>query len=251
MSVSRSNIQSHFLHVMCHGIGDEYIFNTKDEKAIYSSMMMTYLKKFNLIMMANCIMHNHVHFVFYVDPIKALSDYIKKLNHDYALYFNQKHETFGHVFSGRYNVEEIDDTNQLATCISYVHQNSVEAGICCKAGDYTYSSYNDYLFKKGILENQDLIDLMRDSGITIDKVLNYTDYEENFIEPKTDIERIIARFLMKNRVGFDELYNSRKLFSQLVIKLYLKCGMNQIELAERFSLSRHQIQRLLAKNKNR
>ena len=251
MSISRSNIQSHFLHVMCHGIGDEYIFNTEDEKAIYSSMMKTYLKKFNLIMIANCIMHNHVHFVFYVDIIKTLSDYIKKLNHDYALYFNQKHETFGHVFSGRYNIEEINDSNQLAACISYVHQNPVEAGICSKAGDYAYSSYNDYIYKKGLLENEELIDLMRDTGITIDKVLNYTEYEENFIEPKKDVERIIARFLIKNKISFDELNTNRKLLRQLVIKLHLKCGINQIELAERFHLNRHQIQRLLAKNKER
>lgn len=246
MSISRSNIQSSFLHIMCHGIGDEYILKTDEEKSIYSSIMKAHLEHHKIIMMANSIMSNHVHMVLFTRKIEELSSFMRGVNHDYAVYYNQKYGTFGHVFNGRYKVQEIKKVKQLAACISYVHQNPVEAGMCEKPSDYKYSSYNDYLYRIGIVQNEKLITLLHDIRLTFNNILNYTEYEENFIEPKKDVERIIKRFLLKNKLNHDGLIKNKKLLKQLLIKLQLKCDMSQVELADRFGLSKYQVQRLLS-----
>ena len=42
----------------------------------------------------------------------------------------------------------MNGNQQLYTCINYIHNNPVKAGICKIASEYEYSSYNEYIENK-------------------------------------------------------------------------------------------------------
>lgn len=47
--------------------------------------------------------------------------------------------------------EPVNDIEYFVTLLRYVHQNPVKAGICVKAEEYTWSSWQEYLNDDGIL----------------------------------------------------------------------------------------------------
>lgn len=73
---------------------------------------------------------------------------IKKTNIKFAMKYNQKENTIGHVFQDRFKSEPIETEKYLLEVVRYVHNNPVKAKIVKEAGDYHWSSYKDYLNEK-------------------------------------------------------------------------------------------------------
>ena len=59
--VARSKLQTSFFHVMVQGINKEYIFNTEVYMKKYERLMKTYLKNFNIKLVAYCITVSYTH----------------------------------------------------------------------------------------------------------------------------------------------------------------------------------------------
>lgn len=57
--VSRKLIGSSYVHNMVQGINKEYIFQSEKEKYKYLYLMNKYSKKYQVLIIAYCIMDNH------------------------------------------------------------------------------------------------------------------------------------------------------------------------------------------------
>lgn len=101
-------------------------------------------------------MDNHAHILVYIDNILDLGNYMKAVNAGFAKFYNENEQRVGYVFRDRYLSEAILSEKQLYNCISYIHFNPVKANMVKTPEKYYYSSYNDYIDKKNIIDNEAL-----------------------------------------------------------------------------------------------
>ena len=60
-------------------------------------------------------------------------------------YFNDRHDSIGHLFQGRYKAVRQQCDEQLWQVLRYVALNPVQAGVCTDPEDYRWSSYGPTL----------------------------------------------------------------------------------------------------------
>ena len=143
-------------HHMVQGIDKEKIFETEENKKKYIFLLKKYYKKFDIKILAYCVMDNHVHMLLYSNKIQNISNFMRQVNSIYAMYYNKKMQRVGYVYRNRFKSVPMMTKRQLWTCIKYIHMNPVKAGIVKKESDYIYSSYNDYLNKTGFIQEKTL-----------------------------------------------------------------------------------------------
>lgn len=150
--IPRSDAKSRFFHTMVQGIEKSFIFDNPMNMEIYLNLINKNSQKFNIDILAYCIMNNHTHILIHVSRIDDMVKFFRCVNTSYAKYFNSINKRVGYVFRNRYKSEAIYTVKQLFNTINYIHNNPIKANICSKAKDYKYSSYNEY-FKKSNLVN--------------------------------------------------------------------------------------------------
>ena len=72
------------------------------------------------------LMSNHFHFALQTST-RPLAELMQRLTTGYARYFNERHGHVGHVFQNRYGSRLIVDDGELATVLSYMARNPLEA----------------------------------------------------------------------------------------------------------------------------
>ena len=204
----RNYIQSEYLHIITQGINKSYIFNQTEDIKFYIKLMYKLLKDYDIKIIAYCIMNNHTHMLVNVKDISELSKYMKRLNIIYAIHYNKKYQRVGYVFRDRFKSEAIKDEKHYWTCIKYIYDNPVKAGICKKAEDYKWSNYKP--IKK-----------------TIEKEIVFIDTEEDY---KKIYRSYIKEFLKKNNIGKSELIENKGIMKKLIKTLneQYKLSLNKI-----------------------
>lgn len=106
---ARKEIDTKYYHVMVQGIGKEYVFPNDKCKGFYLTCL--HKGKVNNIpnILAFCVMGNHAHMLLHIDNIEQLSKYMRKVNADYARFYNRLHRRVGYVFRDRFRSEPIYD----------------------------------------------------------------------------------------------------------------------------------------------
>jgi len=163
--VSRKSLKSNYFHVITQGIEKSYIFEKQKSKEVYKKMLLINLENHNLRLLSYCIMSNHAHLLVYTKKIEELSKYMQCVNTAFAIYYNKSHKRVGYVFANRFKSEEIKQISHLHRTLVYIHLNPVSAGMCDVPEEYQYSSYNDFINRRGIAtkENIDLLQIPREN----------------------------------------------------------------------------------------
>jgi hypothetical protein len=86
---------------------------------------------------------------------------MKEWHGRYAVYFNKKYRTDGHVFQGRFGAKLIENSDYFLEVSRYIHRNPLEAKLVEKPDEYLWSSYSSYSY------------LEKNSFITTTKTLSY------------------------------------------------------------------------------
>ena len=157
--VARKNSKSYFYHIVVKGISKEYIFEKEEYMKEYKKIISKKLETSNINILAYCIMNNHAHFLIY-SP-------------------NRTNKREGYVFKDRYHSQEILNQKHLYSCLRYIHNNPVKAKIVRTMNEYKYSSYNEFLGKKYIINDKSI-------NILFDKNKNFNE-QFNFIHGKLDL----------------------------------------------------------------
>ena len=87
-------------------------------------------------------------FVLIVTPtsVAGLPKMMKALDGGYVRYFNKRQERIGTLWNGRYRGLPLEDERYWLTCLRYIEQNPVRAGMVQAPHDYQWSSYSAHAF---------------------------------------------------------------------------------------------------------
>ena len=182
-------------------------------------------KKFDVSIIAFCVMNNHVHICLYYEEIQNVSKFMHMINSIYANYYNYSENRVGYVFRNRYYSKEIKDRNQLFNTIVYIHKNHLKAELVYKMNDWEYSTYNDYINRE------------------IDKkiIMIVFDTEEN----KKTSNEIIEEYLAEANIPLETIYKNRKLLIELVRKMKYNGKILNKEIANKLNINKNTVTRIL------
>lgn len=223
--IARGKYTSGFFHIMIQGINKEYIFEKDENKERYLNLMKKYYQKYNLKIIAYCMMNNHAHFIIYSENINEISSYMHKVNELYAMYYNTKNNRVGYVFRNRYRSQYIYDREYLHKCIKYIHLNPVKAKMVKREEEYKYSSYQDFINKKGYIDNSIIkLVFLNQDYLKIFNHIGDIDVEVMDIEQDNqNLENTIKCYLKTNSITLEQIVADKDCIYDFSLKL-LKRG---------------------------
>ena len=235
-------------HYIVQGINKEYIFEEKDDKNKYLSLLKNYYKKYKIDIICYCIMDNHTHLILYSDNINNISEFMRIVNSLYAMYYNKKRNRVGYVFRDRYKSVLILDRSQLLRCIKYIHMNPVKANIVKRESEYEYSSYNDYINNSGFLNQRILDFLFLKSQDYIEKFKEIP--YQNIYDNKVRLEEKFYEFMEQEKLNIERTKKDKKLLKEFIMYLEKnRYEYSKKELATIFEVSRATLYRFVKKVK--
>ena len=111
-----------------------------------------YTKKKLILILAFCIMPNHLHFLLKQKVENGISDFMRHMQNSYAKYFNTKYVRTGSLFQPAFKGVRVENDNQLMHVARYIHLNPATSYLV-RSGqnleDYLWSSFGTYLRKDG------------------------------------------------------------------------------------------------------
>ncbi len=136
-------------HLMSRGDRREPIFLDDHDRKTFLRTLGEACEKTDWQVHAYCLMENHFHLVAET-PHANLIVGMKWLLGTYTGRFNRRHQSVGHLFSGRYKSVVVDERSPgyLRTACDYVHLNPVRARLVAAKqplSAFAWSSYPLYL----------------------------------------------------------------------------------------------------------
>ena len=188
---ARKRSKSGIYHIMLRGANRQEIFHDEEDCKSFLEILDKSREKSDQKIYAWCLMGNHVHLLL-EEGKESISITMKRIGVSYALFYNKKYKTTGHLFQDRYKSEEVETNEYLLALIRYIHQNPVKAGIVETPDEWKWSSYREYYGKPydlPMLLNTDLILGMfaedREKAIEGFKEFNETETRERFLEEQS------------------------------------------------------------------
>ncbi len=130
-----------FYHVMSRGNAGEKIFLIDRDREKFLEYLKNASDRFSLTIHTYCLMNTHYHLLA-ATPHANISKAMQWLNVSYAVYFNKKHQRYGHLFQGRFKAILLDEEDYFQALSRYIHLNPVRGHLVNTPGDYQWSSYN-------------------------------------------------------------------------------------------------------------
>lgn len=137
----------HPYHVTQRGNFRQTVFDEDEDFMFYKCNLKESSKRYNLDILAWCLMSNHVHFICIPKDSESLAKTFRNLNMLYSQYYNKKHNQKGHLWQGRF-FSCLLDSIHVKTAIRYVENNPVRASMVNKAADYKWSSAGEHIAEK-------------------------------------------------------------------------------------------------------
>lgn len=245
---ARNINKSGFFHIMVQGINKEYIFNQNYQKNEYIKLMQKYNEEKKVKIISYCIMDNHSHIILHCNNISEISQYMKRLNGGYGIYYNKTNKRVGFVYRNRYQSQFITDINYLKKCISYIHMNPVKANIVKNESEYKYSSYNQFTNKEKnrIIDVETIKDIFQtDNYVEEFLKINYEEIEIMDIDREEENFKIAVNEYMNNKnIKLEDIKKDRKIAKEFCSYIKLK-GYKQKQLAELLNVSEGTVSKIL------
>lgn len=220
----RCYLNTSCFHVMVQGINKSYIFEKEEEKKIYIKELYKSKNKFDIEIIAYCIMDNHAHLLLRSESLYNLSTFMHNVNTIYAIFYNKMHKRVGYVFRDRYKSEGIYSEKYFYNCIRYIYDNPVKANICKKPEEYKFS----YIGKE------------YSSSIPKFCEIDFIEINDN----ECDSNDIISRFFTDKSINLNQLKMDNELIRKVskILKNDYKVSLRKI--AEFIGISREKVRNL-------
>ncbi len=127
-------------HVTSRGNDGMPIFREQRDRERHLALLAAVCAKYGWKCHVWCQMTNHFHLLIET-PEPNLGAGMKKLNGDYALWFNRRHGRAGHLFKRPYHAVLVVEESHLLEVCRYVVLNPARAGLCAVPADWRWSSY--------------------------------------------------------------------------------------------------------------
>ena len=133
-------------HVMCRGNRDQVVFGSADDCRLFLKTLSESVQRAGFVVHAYALMKTHYHLLIET-PNGNLVESMKWLQGAFTQRMNAMHQTWGHLFQGRYKAKVIcmDEPEYFRCVADYIHLNPASAGLAGNDGkqlaSYVWSSY--------------------------------------------------------------------------------------------------------------
>jgi putative transposase len=121
------------------GNARQFLLETDADRAVYLGLLSQYANLHGLVVLGYCLMSNHVHLIALQRGRDSMAATLKHTHGRYAVYYNARHASSGHVWQGRYYSCPLDSAH-IWPALRYVELNPVRARLVAQAEDYPWSS---------------------------------------------------------------------------------------------------------------
>jgi REP element-mobilizing transposase RayT len=151
-------------HIFNRGAHRLRIFYDHEDYLRLLSYVKTYAPRYEVAILAYCLLPNHYHFLLRQDGVTPISKFIGVIFNGYTQYFNLRREHKGTLFEGRFKHREVTTEPYLLNLIRYIHANPVLHGLIDDPGQWTFSNYLEWVGERdGTLMNRAFIAAYFDS----------------------------------------------------------------------------------------
>ena len=147
---ARVESKTKIYHVMSRALNKQILFDDEKDYLKFLHIVKSAKSEIDFDLYGYCIMSNHYHLLI-KDKSNKLSAIMNKINSRYANYYNLKNARTGYVFNDRYHSENVENVKYFLTCLRYIHQNPIKAGICKKHMNTNFLQFMHIEGIKGII----------------------------------------------------------------------------------------------------
>ena len=131
-------------HIIQRGNRRQQVFFHEGDYREYLRLLATYSQRFNVDILAYCLMPNHVHLIAIPREDGELAKAIGETHRNYTRFINFRENWRGYLWQGRFSSYVLDERYLLAAT-RYVLLNPVRAKLAENPWDYRWSSANHHL----------------------------------------------------------------------------------------------------------
>jgi len=146
--ISRGLADESIYHIINRGNGGQVVFQKNKDYEVFISLMSDAKIRYDVKILAYCLMPNHFHIVLMPHRSADLSKWMQWLMTSHVRRYHKHYGTSGHVWQGRYKSFLIQKDNHLLTVLKYVESNPLRAGLVNSVKDWLWSSCMESLGKK-------------------------------------------------------------------------------------------------------
>jgi len=145
-------------HVCIRGNNRQHILKEDENKISFLESLSKFKERFGFKLYCLVIMDNHPHMVIEATDHTTISKIMHAVALSYSVKFRKKYGYSGYVWQGRFKSNIIEGDDYILSCIEYIHNNPVRAGIVEHPQDYPWSSYHFYHGKRDFLKDYIVLD---------------------------------------------------------------------------------------------
>ena len=134
-------------HIVQRGNRRQKVFFQENDYEEYLHLLKNYTGRFNVDILAYCLMPNHVHLIVVPNKVGSLAQAIGETHRNYTLRINLKKGWRGYLWQGRF-LSYVLDERYLLSATRYILLNPVRAKLVKKAWDYKWSSAKYHVNRK-------------------------------------------------------------------------------------------------------
>ena len=131
-------------HVSVRGNNKQNILGTVEDKKIFLGSLSKFKLRFCFKLFGLVLMDNHTHLIIQVSNNINISKIMQSISLSFSCKFRKKYNYSGYVWQGRFRSNIIDKDRYIYSCLEYIHNNPVRAGLVDNPKDYPWSSYHFY-----------------------------------------------------------------------------------------------------------
>jgi putative transposase len=137
------------MHVIHRGNNRMAIFQNDEDCRMFLALVARATTHHRVDVHGYVLMTTHVHLLVTPTSACGLARAVKQFAGRYAQYYNVRYKRIGTLWNGRYGALHVDNDRYWLTCLRYIEQNPVRAGMCEKPEDYQWSSYSAHAYGEG------------------------------------------------------------------------------------------------------
>ena len=136
-------------HLVQRGNNSQHVFLDKKDYLRYLGLLEKYSIRYQVKILAYCLMSNHVHILVIPAAADSLAGMMRSVAGRYSLYFNRKYERKGRLWESRFYSSVIEADSYLWSVALYIEWNPVRAGAVAAPESWRYSSAKHHLSGEG------------------------------------------------------------------------------------------------------
>jgi len=140
--IERIAVGGYIYHVINRANARAKIFDTKEDYQLFEDILAEAVEKFEMRLLAYCLMPNHWHLVLYPRQEGDLSRFMSWMTNTHTRRWHVMKRTIGqgHLYQGRYKSFLCQTDSHFLTLVRYVERNAKKANLVRRAENWRWSS---------------------------------------------------------------------------------------------------------------